>query len=381
MTAVYIHIPYCLKKCSYCDFCSVPLEDSAQAYPDALIREIELSKDKFLTGSEISTIFFGGGTPTVLPAAALCRILEAVKRCYTVLPNAEISLECNPKTATATAFLQLRQAGFNRLSIGLQSADDELLRVVGRVHTYQDFCDTLRMAREAGFTNINVDVMHGLPQQTKEQYLDTLVKVADFDPTHISAYSLILEEDTPLKKQVAYHELTLPDPDEVADMQDAGIDYLESRGYRRYEVSNFAKEGYACRHNLTYWNNEPYVGFGVAAHSSMPDRKNECWLRWSNTESIKTYLRKLQRGKLPTEETLTLYASEEMFECIMLGLRKTEGLDRAAFKERFGIAVEDAYRNAILEAAQYDWWEPSETHLKLNRHGMDMLNSVLVCFR
>ncbi len=379
MTAVYVHIPYCVRKCLYCDFCSVPLDQTAEMYTDALRQEIALHVQNGTALDRVDTIFFGGGTPTVLPAERLTGVLDALRAAFPVASDAEISIECNPGTVDEGSLSRLRWAGFNRLSIGLQSADDSLLARIGRIHTYADFQRSLQCARSAGFSNINVDVMHGLPSQTQAQYLDTLQKICALGVQHISAYSLILEDGTPLKTMVEDGALTLPDPDAVADMQDAGILYLESQGYRRYEVSNFARDGYACRHNLVYWHNEPYLGIGVAAHSSLPEGKR--WKRTSNTEDIPTYYRRLSKRKLPIVESIPLYRSESMFETIMLGLRTVEGVDRQAFFRRFGVTVDAAFPDAIADVRQNGWWADSDTHLRLNTRGLDMLNSALVYFR
>ena len=378
MIGLYVHIPYCIRKCRYCDFCSVPVNDSASAYADAVIREIQLRKKQY-PNERAKTVFFGGGTPTVLPADDLCRILNALRDAFPLDQDAEISIECNPKTANAKALQTLRRNGFNRLSIGLQSADDALLHRIGRIHTYADFRQTFEWAREAGFHNINVDLMHGLPGQSQAQYLDTLHKVFEIGPDHISAYSLILEEGTPLEADVKRGREQLPDEDAVADMQDAGMAVLETAGYHRYEISNFAKDGYACRHNLIYWNNEPYLGFGVAAHSSMPE--NGKWYRFSNTDSIPAYLRKTASGKLPEAERILINTFEQMFETIMLGLRKTEGVSYRAFAERFGCDLRETYPEAIEKNASRGLWAADETHLRLNPRGLDLLNSVLLDFQ
>ena len=379
MTGVYVHIPYCVKKCSYCDFCSVPCDATAEQYPDALCREIELSRDRLPYEGPVPSVFFGGGTPTVLPAQGLVRILETIRRTYEVRSDTEITVECNPGTASYADFVKLRAAGFNRLSMGLQSASDELLKAVGRIHTFDQFLTAYRAARDAGFQNINVDLMHGLPGQTQEDYLDSLKKVCDLGPEHISAYALILEEGTPLCKQVRAGEIVLPGEDAVADMEDAGMAYLKEQGYERYEVSNFARPGYACRHNLIYWNDEPYLGFGVAAHSSAKGEGE--WLRWSNTESIPEYLRKLRRGKLPTAETLHISKKEEMFELVMLGLRKVAGIPRGAFLDRFGLTMEQAFPDAWLNVQANGWWIDDHTRYALTPQGMDHLNTALCYFR
>ena len=379
MTGVYVHIPYCVRKCAYCDFCSVPCDGTAEQYPDALCREIELSRDRLPYEGPVPSVFFGGGTPTALPVEALIHILDTLLRTYEVLPDAEITVECNPGTATYADFVKLRAAGFNRLSLGLQSANDELLKAVGRIHTYDQFLTAFRAARDAGFQNINVDLMHGLPGQTEADYLTTLQKVCDLGPEHISAYALILEEGTPLYAQVNAGETSLPDEDTVADMEDAGMVYLEARGYHRYEVSNFAKPGRECRHNLIYWDDEPYLGFGVAAHSSARGKGD--WLRWSNTESIATYLKKLQRGWLPTAETLHIDRKEEMFEVIMLGLRKVKGIPRQAFLDRFGLTMKQAFPEAWLTVQANGWWADDHARYALTPQGIDHLNTALCYFR
>ena len=378
MISLYFHIPYCIRKCRYCDFCSVPLDASAQRYADALIEEIRLQKERY-PHETAKTAFFGGGTPTVLNAEALCSVLEAADRAFPIASDAEISIECNPKTASLDALRTLRAAGFNRLSIGLQSTDDELLNRIGRAHTFADFLYTYEWARSVGFQNINVDLMHGLPGQSQELYLGSIQTVTALKPEHISAYSLILEDGTPLAGDVAKGNETLPDEDTVADMQDAGIALLESSGFARYEVSNFAKPGFACRHNLTYWNNEPYLGFGVAAHSSMPEGNR--WYRFSNTDSIPLYFRKIAAKRIPEAERILTNTFEQMFESVMLGLRKTEGVSLEAFSRRFGCDLLAVYAEAIETNRRRGLWEESDTHLRLNRSGMDLMNTVLLDFR
>ena len=379
MIGVYVHIPYCLKKCRYCDFCSIPVDETAGRYRAALETEIALSGAKH-PGERVKTVFFGGGTPTVLPAEDLCAILGAIRNTFAVEPDAEISIECNPKTIGFDGLKRLFDAGFNRLSIGLQATQNDLLSRIGRVHTYEEFLVTYAAARDAGFTNINVDLMHGLPGQTQADYLDAIRTVAALEPTHISAYSLILEEETPLYDDVMHGRETLPDEEAVADMEDAGMDLLDALGYRRYEVSNFAKPGFECRHNLIYWHNEPYLGLGVAAHSSMVE--DGFWVRFSNERSIPAYLKKIGKGKLPRAERIITNTFEQMFESVMLGLRLVKGIDRAAFSDRFGCDVIETYRSAYDKNDRYGFWDHSDPDfLRLNRIGMDHLDSVLRDFR
>lgn len=379
MTALYFHIPYCVRKCLYCDFCSVKVDDTAKVYADALIREIALRAEQY-PNETATTVFFGGGTPTVLPTDNLLRVLEGADRAFPFASDAEISIECNPGTADEDSLRKLRSAGFNRLSIGLQSMDDELLKRIGRVHDRSEFLRVFAAARDAGFTNINVDLMHGLPGQSQEQYLSSLNAVCDLNPEHISSYSLILEEGTQLFDDVKKGKEILPDDDTVADMQDAGIDLLIDKGYRRYEISNFAKDGFSCRHNLTYWNNGSYLGFGVASHSSMPEGNR--WYRFADTESIPRYLKLIEKGKIPETERFLINLFEQMFETIMLGLRKTEGVNKKLFSERFGCDLREIYSEAVERTRGRGLLDESDpAFLRLNRRGLDLLNTVLLDFQ
>ena len=379
MIGVYVHIPYCFRKCRYCDFCSVPIDESAGRYCAAVLKEIDLVRDRY-KGERVKSVFFGGGTPTALPAEDLIAMLNAIRAAFSVEPDAEISVECNPKTIGFEGLYKLFAAGFNRLSIGLQATQNDLLRRIGRIHTFEEFLTTFRAAKDAGFENINIDLMHGLPSQTQADYLDAIRTVAALNPTHISAYSLILEEGTPLYDDVRAGRETLSDADAVADMEDAGMDLLESLGFRRYEVSNFARAGYQCRHNLIYWHNEPYLGLGVAAHSSMVE--DGFWVRFSNESSIPTYLKKLEKGRLPRAERILTNTFEQMFETVMLGLRLVEGIDRSAFSERYGCDVIETYREAYDKNDRFGYWDRSDPQfLRLNRLGMDHLDAVLRGFR
>ena len=377
MAGIYLHIPFCVKKCDYCDFTSFANESGLNDYVEALLKEIELTARNGAYPASFETVFFGGGTPSLLSGEQMARIMEALYAQFPITRNAECSMECNPGTASKERLAAYRSAGINRISIGLQSSYDELLRSVGRIHTFAQFQDTLRWAREAGFQNCNVDVMHGLPDQTQKQYLDTLRVVCDLDLQHISSYALTLEEHTPLYARVARGEVQLPDPDAVADMQDAGIDYLESRGYHRYEISNFAREGYECRHNRNYWLNGEYVGLGLAAHSAV---RQKVWTRYANTSSPEEYIRMLRKGRRPASETIRLQSGEEMFESIMLGLRLTRGIDRAAFRKRFGVDVVEAFPRAMDSLKKRDWVLETPDFVALNRRGLDLQNEALGFF-
>ncbi|MCE5189646.1 MAG: radical SAM family heme chaperone HemW [Eubacteriales bacterium] len=377
MAGIYLHIPFCVKKCDYCDFTSFAKSGEMEGYVDALLLEIGLTARTGEYPASFHTVFFGGGTPSLLSGEQMQRIMAALRQHFSIRENAECSMECNPGTATKESLAAYHTAGINRLSIGLQSSHDALLKGVGRIHTYEQFLKTLQWAREAGFSNINADVMHGLPEQTMEQYLETLKNVCDLNLQHISSYALTLEEHTPLYVRIKSGEARVPDEDYVADMQDAGIDYLESRGYHRYEISNFAREGCECRHNLTYWQNGEYLGLGLAAHSAV---RQKVWTRYANTASLEEYLRLLRRGRLPKSEIIRLQSGEEMFESIMLGLRLTRGIDRAAFSARFGLDVVEAFPRAVESLRKRGWVVESEGFLALNRRGLDLQNEALGFF-
>ncbi|HWQ06398.1 MAG TPA: radical SAM family heme chaperone HemW [Feifaniaceae bacterium] len=377
MAGLYLHIPYCVKKCDYCDFVSFPCDCAPEEYAEALIRELNLTAETGMYQGGFQTVFFGGGTPSLLSGEQMQRILNAAREHFFISPDAECSMECNPGTVTSEKLAGYKKAGINRLSIGLQAAQDSLLAAIGRIHTYAQFTHTLRLARDAGFANIGVDVMHGLPGQSKRDYLETLRAVCDLGVQHVSSYALTLGEDTPLYLRVQSGETVLPDEDDVADMQDAGIDYLESRGYHRYEISNFALEGFECRHNLNYWLNGEYAGLGVAAHSAV--RLKE-WTRYSNEETLKDYFRQIERGRRPVREVIRLYPADEMFECVMLGLRLTRGVDRAVFCARFGSDMAEAYPDAMERLRKRGWVEETQAYIALNRRGLDLQNEALDFF-
>ena len=377
MAGIYLHIPFCVRKCAYCDFVSFAEGAVPEAYIDALMQEIELVACDGAYPAAFDTIFFGGGTPSLLAGEQMRRVMEQLNAHFDIRANAERSMEMNPGTVTKEKLEAYRSAGINRISIGLQSTHDTLLQQIGRIHTFAQFEETLRSAREAGFDNINVDLMHGLPNQSVAQYLDSLKTACDLDVQHISAYSLILEEHTPLFDRVQKGEIAPPDEDLVADMQDAGIDYLEKRGFHRYEISNFAREGYACWHNLNYWRNGEYLGFGIAAHGVVRDRK---WTRYANVSTLEEYDRLLSRGKRPLSETIRLSPRDEMFECVMLGLRLVRGIDRAAFAARFGLDVAEAYPYAMEQLTKRGWLIETEEAIALNRKGLDLQNEALGFF-
>lgn len=383
MASLYVHIPFCIKKCSYCDFVSFPCADRMDEYLAALLKEIDLAAEEIPPFSSVETVFFGGGTPSLMSGKQFHTLMERLRSRFPIAENAEITLECNPGTVDCGKLAAYRAAGANRLSVGMQSLDQDLLKRIGRIHTRGEALAAVESARAAGFENINVDVMHGLPGQTVGQYLDTLESVCMLPITHVSAYSLILEEGTPLYKSVLAGETPEPDADAAADMQDAGMELLEKHGFHRYEISNFAREGFMCRHNLVYWENREYLGLGLNAHSSLrltEQNGRTAAVRFRNLETLDGYLAALARNRRPLAETIRLKKKDELFETVMLGLRLVSGVDKAAFTARFGLAVNDVYPEAVEKLAALGWLAETPTHLALNARGLDLQNRALQYF-
>jgi oxygen-independent coproporphyrinogen-3 oxidase len=377
MQGLYIHIPFCKKKCRYCDFVSFPALEREDLYFVALVAEMRkyapLMKDR-----AFDTVFIGGGTPTVLKPGRTAALLNEARKCFSIKPEAEITSEANPESASEEKLNELYEAGVNRLSLGLQSANDLELHAIGRIHSRQDFINAVSAARKVGFTNINADVMHGLPGQTEESCIDTLRLVTELEIPHISSYSLILEEGTPLYDDVRNGRVMLPDPDDTADMEDAGFEFLAQRGYARYEISNFAKPGFECRHNLNYWDNGEYLGLGLNSHSAL--RLKGDWTRFNNTDDLNEYINELGEGKLPVRNTRKIERDEEMFETIMLGLRKIKGVSRREFEERFGCDPVEKYAPAVSELEMDGWLESTEDSMYLTKRGLDFQNEALIKF-
>ena len=321
---LYIHIPFCKAKCAYCDFYSLAhSEEKMDAYMAALLRHLEEVAPR-AAGMQVDTVYFGGGTPSYLGAARLCRILQTVLRRYDVARDAEITLEANPDSAGDWKELRrLRRAGFNRLSLGVQSTDDALLRRIGRVHTYEQVQQAVKAARQAKFTNLSLDLIYGLPGQTMEDWQRTLADAVALGPEHLSCYGLKLEEGTPLWQQ--RQTLTLPDDDAQADMYLYTVAALGEMGYEQYEISNFAKPGKASRHNLKYWNMEEYAGFGPGAHSDFGG------VRYGYVRDIDSYI----AGKLVLSESENDSTLARDYEYVMLSLRTAAGIDRQTFEKRY----------------------------------------------
>lgn len=386
MLSVYIHIPFCIRKCLYCDFLSFPAEESTiEAYVEALLEEIETESPKY-AAYRVDTVFFGGGTPSVLKAGHIEHILSKLRNCYKFTEDPEITIEVNPGTADRQKFEKYKNAGVNRISIGTQSVHDKELKVLGRIHNASEFFETYRMVREAGFDNVNVDLMSALPGQKAEEYGATLRTVMDLKPEHISAYSLIIEEGTPFFDMYGTdcsgteQSLCLPTEEEERLMYEETGKVLSKEGYYRYEISNYSLKGKECRHNIAYWKRYNYVGFGLGAASMVEN------VRWRNTAELQEYLnafRELKPNgkalKNIKEEIQHLNLNEQMEEFMFLGLRLTEGVSRAEFLKMFCIDMEEVYGTVLKELSEKGLIECSE-RIKLTQYGRDVSNYVMSHF-
>ena len=336
--SLYIHIPFCVRKCGYCDFLSAPADEKARdRYVQALLMEIERYRGTETADRKIKTLYIGGGTPSTLSVKQLECIMQKIKCTFNFYGDIEASLEMNPGTASKEKCRALYQMGINRLSIGLQSTNDMELKTLGRIHSYEDFLNTYTWCREAGFQNINVDLMAALPYQTAESYTTGLRKIIRLAPEHISAYSLILEEGTPFYQKYNSGCYPLPDEEQERLMYRETEQILAQAGYERYEISNYAKKGYACRHNLVYWQGGDYLGLGLGSSSYMDG------VRFHNTTDFNTYVN--QGAYIEDREELSVQAKMEEF--MFLGLRVMAGVSGTEFEKRFGKTMEDVYGDVL----------------------------------
>ena len=373
---LYIHIPFCVKKCDYCDFLSFPAEEKMQEdYVEALLKELVFYGKKY-KDRRITTIFIGGGTPSWLRADLILKIMETVRQNFSVDRDAEITIECNPGTVTDHKFEVYKETGINRLSIGLQSAHNEELKRLGRIHTYEQFLKTYDMARKHGFSNVNIDLMSCLPGQTSLTFADTLKKVIQLKPEHISAYSLIIEEGTPfyqkyeedaIRQEKGEPTQFLPSEEEEYQTTKMTQRILKEAGYHWYEISNFAKPGYECRHNIGYWKRADYLGVGIGAASLIDN------VRYSNTRDIYQYLKESSRHE--TAEKVS--KEEQMEEFMFLGLRMPEGISRTEFEQNFHTTIEAVYGDVLRRLQQEEMLIKKEGRILLTEKGMDLNNYVI----
>lgn len=377
---IYVHIPFCAKKCNYCDFYSLASsEDEKIAYIEALKSEIREASKKVSDEYRVYTIYFGGGTPSIIKAYYIKEILEEIRLGFRLYKDdfyPEITIECNPKTVDMEKLLMYKEAGINRISLGLQSANNDELKLLGRIHTFEDFLDSYDMVRKSGFTNVNIDLMSAIPNQKISIYERSLDELIKLNPEHISSYSLIIEEGTPFYKKYAEKApfvKDLPSEDEDRAMYELTLTRLAKAGYKRYEISNYAKEGYFSRHNTSYWERVPYLGFGVGASSLF---ENE---RYDNVGNLKEYIK--NAGISDVRRNITkLSLRDEMSEFMFLGLRLIDGISKQAFTKIFTFTVDEIFGDVVKKHINNELLIDNGDFLKLSDRGLDISNYVLSDF-
>ena len=366
---LYVHIPFCVRKCQYCDFLSGPSdEETKDRYIEALLKEIRAAEHT--EDYEIVSVFIGGGTPSALKAEAIASIMRTLQEKFFFCEDAEVTIEANPGTVDPEKLTIYRNVGINRLSLGLQSTDAEELKLLGRIHSYEEFLKSYEWAREAGFSNINIDLMFAIPGQIGEAWRQHLYQVAELNPEHISAYSLIIEEGTPFAEQ----NLDLPDEDTEYQMYEDTAEILERYGYRQYEISNYAKQGYMCRHNAGYWQRLEYLGFGLGASSLYGG------MRFSNTHQMQEYLKESRNPDQIRKDVTVLSRNEQIEEFMFLGLRMTEGISEKKFEENFNVRLMDIYGDILQKYEETGFMEHIETKWRLTRKGIHVSNHILADF-
>jgi oxygen-independent coproporphyrinogen III oxidase len=367
---IYIHIPFCKQKCSYCDFLSFGCSGAdVEDYIKALITEIELYKDLLQT-VKVKSIFIGGGTPSMIDSIYISRIMDKLLSITSLGDEAEISIEANPGTLDKNKLAGYKNSLINRISMGLQSTHNHLLEKIGRIHSYDEFLQSYNNIRNNGFENINIDLMFALPDQTTAEWEDTLNSVVGLNPEHISCYSLKIEEGTVFHTLYNEDKLSLPGEDEDRRMYHYAIEFLQSKGYEHYEISNFAKPKKQSVHNKIYWHNQEYFGFGLGSHSNIDDK------RYSNMTNIGKYLEVLSSGKKPIEEVIEISREERMFETMILGLRLMEGIEGNKFREKYGQYPWEVYQKPIEELIEQKLLIKNRNFLRLTPKGIDLSNYV-----
>ncbi len=393
--SVYLHIPFCHHRCAYCDFNTYSgLEGLVPAYVDALCREIEISAASAAHTLEVHTVFFGGGTPSLLPVADLDTIIKRLRACFSLTEDLEMTLEANPGTLSQDYLHALHSMGVNRLSLGMQSANPQELRLLEREHNFGDVIQAITWARKAGFENINLDLIFGLPYQSLERWQDNLTRAVELNPDHLALYALTLEGGTPMQHWVGRGLLDEPDPDQAAEMYEWAEDYLENAGYDHYEISNWAHrqregESMVCQHNLQYWRCHPYFGYGAGAHGYIGS------LRIANVRSPGAYIERLKPDQLhpylpdfpltpATIHTERLIPTQQMSEMMIMGLRLTEeGVSRDEFFRRFGQEIEKTFTKEInrsISLGLLEWKGESSERLRLTQRGRLLGNQVFIQF-
>ncbi len=368
---IYIHIPFCKQKCFYCDFCSFANKNEMQGkYVETVINEIKniTHKEKYT----VTTIYLGGGTPSILNPDYIKNILQEIKSSFEILDDAEITIEINPGTVNEEKLKKYKEYGINRLSIGLQSANDKILKKIGRIHDYKQFEETFFYAKKCGFKNINVDLMIGLPTQAVEDVKQTLEKIIQKNPEHISVYSLIIEEGTIIEKLINENKLQLPDEETERIMYWTVVNELKENGYNQYEISNFSKKTYESKHNTNCWKQKQYIGLGTSAHSYLNKK------RYSNTNNIEEYIKNIQKNNISKNITIHEEQTEEstMNEYMLLGLRMIQGININEFKQKFKIDPTIKYKEILEKLQKENLIQITKTSIKLTKQGIDFGNIV-----
>lgn len=373
-SSLYIHIPFCAQKCAYCDFVSFAADfNFRKDYLLALCMELKMIGEKH-DRPALRTIFVGGGTPSLLNVEEIELLGKALNQAFVMAEVDEFSIEANPGTVETESLGAWRSIGVNRISMGVQSMNDNLLKKLGRIHTSEVVRDSFRVLRESGFDNINLDIMFGLPDQTVEDMHQTVDEILELGPEHISAYSLKVEEGTPFDRLVDSGNLTLPSEEEDREMYHGLIESLAKAGYAQYEISNFAKDGRACKHNLVYWKGKEYYAAGMAAHGYVDGIREGNFIDWL------FYKEALEKGERPimTEEPISV--EDAAFEYIMLGLRLNDGVDLEEYKVKFGNDLEEQYESVISEQLMNNSIAIEDGFMRLTEYGMDIANSVIAEF-
>ncbi len=369
-TALYIHIPFCKHKCIYCDFYSVITTDNINSFLSALKKEIEYYAQEYSDERIITSVFFGGGTPSLMDVEYLNEILIQISKCFKIAVDAEITIETNPGTISFEKLKAFRQTGFNRISIGVQSFNSEELKFLTRIHSKEAAISTVEEARDAGFENINVDLIFNLPKQTKEIWMNNLQQAVSLPVTHISAYSLILERGTILNKMVLDGKINLQDSDYDAELYSLTIDFLTKKGFHQYEVSNFCNDGFECKHNNAYWHYQDYLSFGTAAHSFMNGK------RWWNFSSLSKYISEIENEGTAVRNFEILTEDEKLNEYVMLALR-SNGLNINKFKQKFGNEWLNQKENYFDELVENNFADLNSETIKLTKQGYAVCDEIL----
>ena len=377
---LYVHIPFCAKKCSYCSFTSYTGQETFfQTYIDLLTQEAHLRKDE--VSEAIDTVYIGGGTPSLLPPAILSKLIGNLQSVYDLSNAVEITVEANPGTVTNEWLKTAAASGINRISFGMQAFQNRLLKLLGRIHLFEDVVESVSMAREAGINNISLDLIFGIPTQTEEEWEKTISETLILKPEHISAYGLIPEEGTPIKRDLDNGILELPDPEEEREMYNTLIRLLSEYGYHQYEISNFSLPGYECRHNIGYWTLVPYIGLGVSA-ASLTDIKYSpegmSYIRRLCPETLKDYEKMINGNTISLLTQEKISPAESRFETMMLGLRMTQGVSESFFLEKHRLPIEHCYGTKLYALEKQGLIKHEKGVWKLTPHGFDIQNSVLV---